>query len=410
MGRNIQTDIPMDALRRVVVHASGLGSHAPFGRARPGAGRALDHLGHVQIDTISVVARAHDHILASRVPGYRPEHLQQLMARREAFEYWAHAAAFLPMADYRQALPRMQRLAGGGRHWGRDNRQDQEMARVLDRIREEGPLRARDFEAPAGHQGGWWSWKPAKWALERLFQEGQLMVVGRIGFEKVFDLTERVLPAAVDTRTPTLDEHARWLVARARQSLGVFSARHVRYQRREEGLGRAVETAIADGLKGGKLLEVRHAQLPPGLRWYADRQALEQAGRRIGRGVRALSPFDPLVIHRDRLLALFGFDYQIECYLPEAKRRYGYFSLPLLSGTRFVGRADCKALRQDRQLICRHLALEPATVPADAEKLLEGFVALARMNDCDRIQVERVSGVSEREARRLARVLTQPVA
>lgn len=405
MSRNGISDIAIEDLRRLAVHASGLGSQAPFGRGRAGAGRALDHLGHVQIDTISVVTRAHDHILATRVPGYRPLHLQQLVARREVFEYWAHAAAFLPMTDYRHALPRMQRLAGGGRHWGKDDRQ--EMARVLDRIRAEGPLRARDFAAPAGHRGGWWSWKPAKWALERLFQEGQLMVIGRTGFEKIFDLTERVLPEAVDARTPSLEEHASWLVARARQSLGIFSAWHVRYQRREEGLGRAVESALADAVDRGELYEVKQPALPPGLRWYADHQGLEQAGRRIGRDVRALSPFDPLVIHRDRLLALFGFDYQIECYLPQAKRRYGYFSLPLLAGSRLVGRADCKAMREQRRLLCRHLALEGSTV--DTDKLRAGFDALARMNDCEQIQIERVSGISASEARRLARILTQPV-
>lgn len=406
MQRTPSHAIAMDELRRLAVRASGLGSLAPFGQGRAGAGRALQHLGHVQIDTISVVARAHDHILASRVRGYRPEHLQQLMARREAFEYWAHAAAFLPMSDYRQVLPRMQRIAGGGRHWGRADSKD--MAAVLERIRDEGPLRARDFEAPAGHQSGWWSWKPAKRALERLFQEGRLMVVGREGFEKIFDLSERVLPEDVDTRPPSLAEHARWLVARARQSLGVFSARHVRHLRREEGLGPAVDRALDEAVEAGELLQVRHRELPDGRHYYADAAGLELVGRRIHQGMRALSPFDPLLIHRDRLLTLFGFDYQLECYLPEPKRRYGYFSLPLLAGTRFVGRADCKALRKDRLMLCRHLALENTSAAKDADKLRAGMAALARMNDCDRIEVERVSGVSEQQGKRIKNALSVP--
>lgn len=406
MQKEPNHDLAIEDLRRLAVHASGLGSLAPFGPGRAGADCALQHLGHVQIDTISVVARAHDHILASRVRGYRREHLQQLMARHEAFEYWAHAAAFLPMADYRHALPRMQRLAGGGRHWGRHDRR--EMTRVLDCIRDEGPLRARDFEAPAGHQGGWWSWKPAKWALERLFQEGQLMVLGRDGFEKIFDLTERVLPADVDTQPPSLAEHAGWLLARARQSLGVFSARHVRHLRREEGLGPAVDTALGNAVEAGELLLVSQRELPTGRRYYADAAGLARAGRRIHRGIRALSPFDPVLIHRDRLLALFGFDYQLECYLPEAKRRYGYFSLPLLAGTRFIGRADCKAVRKDRLMLCRHLALENTSATNDVEKLRAGMAALARMNDCERIEIERVSGVSNSQAGRLKRALSGP--
>lgn len=400
-------EVAMEDLRRLAVQASGLGSGAPFGRGRRGAACALDHLGHVQIDTISVVARAHDHILASRVPGYAPQHLQQLLARREAFEYWAHAAAYLPMTDFRQVLPRMRRLAEGGSHWAPRNRA--EMARVLACIRDEGPLRARDFAAPNGHQGGWWSWKPAKSALERLFQEGRIMVVGRSGFEKIFDLTERVLPETVDTRPPSLQEHAAWLLGRARRSLGVFSARHVRHLRREEGLGHAVDTAINQAMEAGELVEVRHPALPASLRYYADAAGLEQTGRRIGRGIRPLSPFDPLVIHRDRLLALFGFDYQLECYLPDHKRRYGYFSLPLLSGTSFIGRADCKAVRKDQLMLCRHLALEDAASTTDPGKLREGMAALARMNDCDRIEVERVSGISGQQAKRIKQALSGPV-
>ncbi len=397
----------MDVLKRIAVHAGGVARRTPFGRGRPGAARALEHLGHVQVDTISVVARAHDHILASRVPGYRSAHLQQLIARREAFEYWAHAAAFLPMTDFRHALPRMQRLAAGGRHWARADRR--EMERVLDRIRAEGPLRARDFAAPAGHRGGWWEWKPAKRALERLFQEGRLMVTAREGFEKRFDLTERVLPSWVDTRVPDLAEHAAWLVARARRHLGVFTARHARYQRHETGLGKAVDRALADAVEAGEVLQVAHPKLTGNPRWFVDADAIAACGAPISRRPQALSPFDPLVIHRDRLGALFEFDYQIECYLPAGKRRFGYFSLPLLAGTRFIGRADCKAERKQRVLTCRHLALEPAAAASDVEAIRRGLVDLAHMNDCAQIDVIRVSGTDARRAGQTARKLSGPV-
>lgn len=398
--------LSMDVLRRIAVHAGGVARQTPFGRGRPGAARALEHLGHVQLDTISVVTRAHDHILASRVPGFHSGHLQQLIARREAFEYWAHAAAFLPMTDFRHALPRMQRLAAGGRHWARADRH--EMARVLDRIRAEGPLRARDFAAPPDQRSGWWEWKPAKRALERLFHEGSLMVTAREGFEKRFDLTARVLPTWVDTSMPDLAEHAAWLVTRARRYLGVFTARHARYQRREVGLVKAVDRALTNAVEAGEVLQITHPGRAGNRPWFVDAAAVEACRGPISRRAQALSPFDPLVIHRDRLAALFDFDYQIECYLPAAKRRYGYFSLPLLAGTRFIGRADCKAERRQRVLTCRHLALEPAAAPPDVETLRRGLVHLAHMNDCEHINVIRVSGIDALSASLAARGLSGP--
>ena len=388
-----------EILRRVAVHAAGLGRTTGFGRGRPGAQAALAHLGAVQIDTISVVARAHDHVLASRVPGYAPDHLHQLIRHREAFEYWSHAAAYLPMTDYRQALPRMQRFAAGGSHWGRPDLKVK--AEVLARIRAEGPLRARDFAAPPGHQGGWWQWKPAKQALERLFQEGVLMVDGRDGFEKRFDLAERVLPAGLDLRAPDLAEHADWLVARARSSLGAFGARHCRYLRREDGIAPAVTRALADAVERGELVRLEPDALPGSSPWYVDRAGLETAARPITRRVRALSPFDPLVLHRDRLAALFNFDYQLECYVPAARRRFGYFSLPLLAGTRFVGRADCKAERGERLLRCRHLAFEPGRDDAESLKRVhDGLLDLAEATGCKRILYERVSGLPAASSRR----------
>lgn len=397
MGDRHTIDASLETLRRTAVHAAALSRSAPFGRGRPGAARALEHLGHVQIDTISVVARAHDHILAQRVPGAASGLLDGLVNARVAFEYWAHAAAYLPMADYRHVLPRMRRMADSIRQrpWARQREMDQ----VLARIRDEGPLRARDFAAPPGHRGGWWQWKPAKRALEALFHTGQLMVAGRDGFEKRFDLSERVLPADIDVGHPDLGEHAAWLVARARRNLGVFSPRQAYHLRREPGLGKAIGRALEGAMERGELLRIRNPALNGATRWYVDAAGLEAASRPIGRQLRALSPFDPLVLHRDRLAVLFGFDYQLECYLPARRRRHGYFSLPLLSGTRFIGRADCKSERSTRRLVIRHLALEETGRGQDPARLLEGFAALARMNDCDHLVLEHASGVDGALAR-----------
>src|SRR3954447_1140087 len=181
-------------LRRIALDAQGLLRAAPFGRGVDATHRALEQIGYVQIDTISIVERAHHHTLWNRVPNYRPSHLDKLVSERRAFEYWFHAAAYLPMRDYRFALPRMHALKNGERHWFA-NRDLKLMKAILDRVRAEGPMMARDFETPKGRAQGWWNWKPAKRALEQLYMQGDLMISGREGFQKIYDLPERVLPS-----------------------------------------------------------------------------------------------------------------------------------------------------------------------------------------------------------------------
>ena len=181
------TNVHPEQLRRLVLRCQGLNRGNAFGRGRQGALRVLEHLGYVQIDTISVVARAHHHVFRSRIDNYRPDMLDQLVKQRAAFEYWFHAAAYLPMSDYRFALPRMNDIRAGVRkHWG--GRRDRKLEQaILDRIAAEGPLAARDFEGN-GQGGGWWEWKPAKRSLEVLFMQGDLMVTERSGFQKRYDL------------------------------------------------------------------------------------------------------------------------------------------------------------------------------------------------------------------------------
>lgn len=339
----------------MILTAQGLLGRPRFGAGKAGAQAAIEHLGYVQIDTISVVERAHHHALWSRVPGYSPAQLQELQARdRTVFEYWSHAAAYLPMRDYRFALRRMEAFARGGRHWFR---RDNKVRRyVLDRIRAEGPLRARDFEAPAGHRGGsWFEWKPAKTALEQLFWCGELMVRERRRFEKVFDLRERVLPATADTRLPSEEEFLRHLVLTVLTAQGLAAAREISYQRR---LSKAGLAKVLEGMReAGEVLELKVEGLP-GETYYALKDSMVAAAG--GEEVHILSPFDNLVIQRKRLSRLFGYDYQIECYVPGPKRKFGYFCLPLLRGAAFLGRLDAKADRAAGLLRLESFHWEPA--------------------------------------------------
>lgn len=370
--------------RKLALGAQGLLAPKPFGDGSEGALRAIEHLGYVQIDTISVVERAHHHVIWSRVPDYRPPVLHELQTGdRQVFEYWSHAAAYLPLRDYRFALPRMQAIASGQRHWFRKN--NKLMSEVIERIREEGPLQAKDFEAPPGPQRRvWFDWKPAKRALEQLFMEGKLMIRERRGFQKVYDLPERVLPAGVDLSVPERGEMARYLIGNALRSHGIATAAEMRYLRK--GWNRDIQRALEELREEGKILPVQ----VEGVRketYFAEPERLAAIPAVSEKKVHILSPFDNFVIQRKRLKALFDFDYQIECYVPEAKRKFGYFCLPVLWGDEMIGRLDAKADRARRVLAVQSLHLEKKSKrTADFEpafrKTLDEFAAF---NGCEKI-------------------------
>ena len=188
-------------LRRLALAAQGLLQAQPYGRGLAGARKAINHIGYVQIDTISVVERAHHHIFHSRVPKFKPAMTNQMLLDGDIFEYWAHAAAFLPIADFRFSLPYKHAIKSGQTHWYK-TRDKKLMGELLARIRSDGPIRSRDVETNITKRAGWWDWKPAKKALEQMYMEGDLMVSDREGFQKTYDLTERVLPSHVNSQMP----------------------------------------------------------------------------------------------------------------------------------------------------------------------------------------------------------------
>jgi len=263
---------------------------------------------------------------------------------------------------------------------------------VLRRIREEGPLAARDFEhlAPRG-QGPWWDWKPAKAALETLFWRGELMIRERRGFERVYDLTERVLPAGTDTREPSAAELGRFIVGRALAALGLAGEREIRDYIRI-GDRHIVAAALKEMLAAGEVaslgIEGRSGAV------YALPALLAAAKRLRARqpGVRLLSPFDNLAIDRRRLRERFDFDFAFECYVPKHKRTHGYFVLPILFGENIVGRLDPKADRQSKTLIARFLSIEPAFANLDGlvPELGRALGDFARFNGCESVRLENI--------------------
>lgn len=370
--------------RRLALSGQGLGT-AIAGRGLAGALAAVERLGYVQIDTISIVERAHHHTLFNRVPGYRRAHLDKLLAGRRLLEYWAHAAAYLPMADYRFCLPRMREVAARRRHWFEHDHRV--VDHILARIRAEGALKADDFD---GHTGtrGMWQWGPVKRAIEYLFHTGELMVTRRENFQKVYDLPERVLPDGVDTREPSTAEYANHLVSRFLDAHGIARVNEFGHLRR--GMGTAIREAVDRRVESGTALPAKVRGIDGGYVVAADFESRLAQRVSSSRAV-LLSPFDNLVIQRERIRRLFDFDYQLECYVPGEKRRHGYFCMPVLWRGRLAARLDAKADRAAATFRLFSLTLEDGVDDGALITALAPAVGkLAAFNDCDRFDVGAV--------------------
>ncbi|NOH95831.1 crosslink repair DNA glycosylase YcaQ family protein [Vibrio sp. 99-70-13A1] len=312
---------------------------------------AIEQLGYIQIDTISVIQRAHHHTLWNRNPRYKLSHLDELVEGRKVFEYWSHAAAYLPMRDYRFSLYRKNAFKTGAlSHWYKPNHDL--MKSVIQRIESEGPLMAKDFEGERKHKGGWGG-KPAKQALETLFMQGDLMVSSRSNFHKVYDLTERVVPVDVDISIPTAEEYARYLIIQYLKANGLGHAAEMSYLLKNTKP--LVVKVLSEMLEEGSVLQIS----VNGFTYFALSESLDLLNQPLARSkLKILSPFDNLLIQRKRMQALFGYDYLLECYVPEAKRQFGYFCLPILWQGELVGRMDCKVDRKIAVLNIHNLVME----------------------------------------------------
>ena len=355
-------------LRRLALTAQGLLQARPYGHGLAGARKAINHIGYVQIDTISVVERAHHHVFHSRVPKFQPAMTNQMLLDGDIFEYWTHAAAYLPIADFRFSLPYKHAIKSGQTHWYR-SRDKKLMGELLARIRSDGPIRSRDVETNTTKRTGWWDWKPAKKALEQMYMEGDLMVSDREGFQKTYNLTERVLPSHVNSQMPSIEEFAAHIVDQQLRCHGFASLKGLTYQRRNAELRKAVKALVNERLAQRTLERV---QVSGGEVFIVETGALERPLTRLNSRMLILSPFDNSVIQRDRLKALFQYDYHLECYVPAAKRQYGYFCLPLLYRDDFIGRMDCKAHRKISLLEIKSLHLEQHNF--DEDLVISAFV------------------------------------
>jgi len=357
----------------------------------------IDRLGFVQVDTINVLARAHDLTLFSRLDGYRQEQLKKLLeGKRSLFEGFTHDASAIPTAFFHHWKPRFERdRAQFHAHaWWQYHFRGTDGAQVVKevkaRIEAEGPLKSSDFEH-LEKRGPWWGWKPQKAALDFLWRCGELMIPRRVGFQKVYDLTERVLPDHHALPCPDPAEHLEWACSTAAERLWVFTPKELAdfWDSVEAPEAKAWCTAAE---KAGRLVAVKVEDADGAVHpafaladWEARLAKLPEPPDRT----RLLCPFDPILRDRTRALRRFGFDYRFEAFVPEPKRQYGYFVLPILEGDRLVGRLDSK-LHRDRGLLeIKGLWWEPGVKATRARKrgLDEALERLAAFVEAEEVQL-----------------------
>jgi len=370
--------------RRIALAAQGFTDPRPTGRVdRRHLRRVLDRMGLIQIDSVNVLARSQELPLFARLGPHPRSLIGDATAAGELFEYWVHEACHVPVEHHHLYRWRMQ----NDHRWGDVRRLAERRPGFVDevyrRVEAVGPIAASDLEQRVGPKGSWWDWDDGKVALEHLFWSGRIAAVRRpTDFARLYDIAERVIPADVLAR-PTPSEHE------ARKELLVMAARH-------HGVGTADDLAdyhrqkphvcrplLLELVEEGRLL---HAQVEG---WGKPTYLHPDAAVPKRVAARALlSPFDPLVWHRDRVERLFGFRYRIEIYVPQPKRRYGYYVLPFLLGDRLVARTDLKADRQRRVLMVQGAFAEPgAPVDEVADALAAELHLMAGWLGLERVEV-----------------------
>jgi uncharacterized protein YcaQ len=342
--------VPKSQAKRIWLRAQRLDTFAPFGDGPQATRAAAEHLGYVQIDTIHVIERSHHHILHTRIPAYRREHLHQAQTiDKTVFEYWTHALSYIPTRDLRFYVRAMKR------HWRERSVwfgavKSKDLRKVLTRIRKQGALTIRDIDDDVlvEKEHEWASRKPSKRALQLAFYRGVVTVSERIGMLKTYELMTRHfgwerLPTPASER-----ENLDYVLDRALRSQGIVSLDSVCYQNASRKP--AIRRVIASRVRRGELIPVALEGAGKLEHWMRP-ETLEATSEPSEEVVHILSPFDPLVIQRKRLRLFFDYEHIFEAYVPKPKRRFGYFGLPVLVGDEIVAVIDLKTDRERGKLL-----------------------------------------------------------
>jgi hypothetical protein len=395
--KNAAPVLSVQQARQLHLAAQGLNTPMPKHAQPLDLLAAIERMRLLQIDTISVVARSPYLVLYSRIGAYPQLWLEQALAQTELIETWAHEACFAPVGSYPQHCAHQDTR----RHWSKTMAQraldadGQAIEHLVARIAQHAALRSSDFTRTEP-SAGWWGWKPEKRWLEAAFVNGTLMVARREGFQRVYDVPQRVLASRPDllcAARPTAAALRQQLIVESLIALGIASATWLADYFRLSGRVGAAD--LQPLLASGVITQVA-------VRGWAEPLFVHQQHAELLERVRAgtlrlhrtalLSPFDPVVWDRQRTRELFDFDYRLECYTPAVKRQYGYFVLPILDRDQLVGRLDAKAHRAQGVFEIKSLYLQPGTRPsvALAGRLAKAIAACAAWHETPRVQLTSI--------------------
>lgn len=332
------------------MQAQGLDERAPFGSGAQATTKAIEHLGYVQIDTISVIERCHHHILYSRIPDYKRSHLHQAQTKdKTVFEYWTHALAYVPTRDYRFYMAAMKRRAQNPHsYYASVSKAD--MQKVIRLIKKNGPISIRDItdDVLVDKSHLWGSRKPSKKALELGFNTGELVVSERHGMLKQYDLAARHFDWDKKPKTATDKEVLDFLIDRTLRSQAVVSLDSICYLNPK--IKPEILKRLESRVRKKDLVQVQVSDLEGSKFWMLS-SVLDAPVPTENELVHVLSPFDPLIIQRKRLHAFFDYEHRFEAYIPKEKRVYGYFTLPVVMDDKVVAVLDLKADRAKSKLL-----------------------------------------------------------
>jgi uncharacterized protein YcaQ len=386
--------ISRETARRLMIEKQGLGKKS-YNPDKENVYSTIENLGCLQIDTINVVERAHYLTLWSRIGSYEKQHLDSLAYEdRKLFEYWAHAACYVPTEHYKyyiesmekrkkELLQRLKKRTGKGKEL---------LDHVTKRIMEEGPLASKDFKSEKKKKGGWWNRKEEKIAMDYLYGAGILAIDRRENFQRYYDLSENVIPSWIDKEVPTDNERVWFFVEKTMKCLGVIQPKEARgyYQHWAVNLGRnsnQIEELITEQENVAKVelegAKSNHYCLPE------DTSRLEEIDDDFNfDDVQLLIYFDNFMWNRTRIQRLFGFESKLEIYLPISKRVYGYYHLPVLYGDQIIARIEPKMDRGKNQLLIRGYWTEPGFNETEEyrDKLMKNLEEFATFHETREIE------------------------
>jgi hypothetical protein len=389
-------EIPLQQARNLMLTTLGLNANHHRQAKKVDLVDIIRQINFLQIDTISVVARAHYHILYSRLGPYCTAWLEELHAEGQLFEYFAHAMCYLPVEKFPIYWPEMLRRRSDG-YFGEWSATRQDKINVmLEYIRENGPVKSSDFKSERA--GPWWGWKEEKILLEALFYQGEVMVQRREGFQRVYDLRERVLPDWQDANGLSMEESRKARFLEAAKALGVTTETWlIRQTYLPNG-----QKIIREMVRKGELLQGGIAEFKKAVLVHPDNISLyEKAamGSLKVAGTKVLSMFDPLMVDRTRVKELFDFDYRIQVYVPKEQRQKGYYLLPILHQGKLIGTLDAKAIRKEKILKVFSIKLEAGVKPGEilTKGLAKELLAYAKWLGLDEVVIDQTEPLEFKE-------------